>query len=363
MPYPETTDAFTVTDIKNWSIFKRQEVPLKKFEEHDVDIAIDACGVCASDVHTITGGWGEDIPLPLCVGHEVIGKVIKVGSKVTKVKVGDRAGVGAQCGADLTCGNCKADQENYCPNQVDTYGAKHPDGTVSQGGYSSHMRAHEYFTFKIPDNLETALAAPMLCAGLTTYSPLKRLGAGPGKKVAVVGLGGLGHFAVLWSNALGAETTVLSHSPGKKEAALKLGAKDFVVTSEKDWAEPLKFKYDIILNCADATDKFDLSEYFSILKVNGTFHMVGFPDKPLPQIMAQAFAPNGCYMGASHIGNRPEMIEMLELASKQNIKSWVETIKISEAGCKEAVERVYNNDNVRFRLTLTDFDDVFGKRA
>jgi alcohol dehydrogenase (NADP+) len=164
------------------------QLPLKKFEEHDVDIAIDACGVCASDVHTITGGWGEDIPLPLCVGHEVIGKVIKVGSKVTKVKVGDRAGVGAQIGADLTCDNCKADQENYCPNQIDTYGAKYPDGTVSQGGYSSHMRAHEYFTFKIPDNLETSLAAPMLCAGLTTYSPLKRLGAGPGKKVAIVGL-------------------------------------------------------------------------------------------------------------------------------------------------------------------------------
>jgi alcohol dehydrogenase (NADP+) len=169
-------------------ILTMPQLPLKKFEEHDVDIAIDACGVCASDVHTITGGWGEDIPLPLCVGHEVIGKVIKVGSKVTRFKVGDRAGVGAQIGADLTCDNCKADQENYCPNQVDTYGAKHTDGTVSQGGYSSHIRAHEYFTFKIPDNLDTALAAPMLCAGLTTFSPLKRLGAGPGKKVAICGL-------------------------------------------------------------------------------------------------------------------------------------------------------------------------------
>jgi len=164
------------------------QLPLKKFEEYDVDIAIDACGVCASDVHTITGGWGEDIPLPLCVGHEVIGKVVKVGSKVSKFKVGDRAGVGAQIGADLTCNNCKADQENYCPNSVDTYGAKHNDGTVAQGGYSSHIRAHEYFTFKIPDNLETSLAAPMLCAGLTTYSPLKRLGAGPGKKVGIIGL-------------------------------------------------------------------------------------------------------------------------------------------------------------------------------
>jgi len=363
MGYPDTTDAFAVTDIKNWSTFTRKDLPLKKFEEYDVDIAIDACGVCASDIHTITGGWGEDIPLPLCVGHEVIGKVVKVGSKVTKFKVGDRAGVGAQIGADLTCNNCKADQENYCPNSVDTYGAKHTDGTVAQGGYSSHIRAHEYFTFKIPDNLETSLAAPMLCAGLTTYSPLKRLGAGPGKKVGIIGLGGLGHFGVLWSVAMGAETYVISHSPSKKEDALKMGAKGFLDTSKKGWTDDYKFAFDFVINTADATDKFDLSEYFSILKVNGTFHMVGFPDNPIPGFPAQVFAPNGCYMGASHIGNRPEMEEMFELASKQNIKSWVQTIPLSEAGCKEAVERVYKNDNVRYRLTLVDFDKVFGKRA
>ncbi|KAL5384240.1 hypothetical protein DPSP01_005385 [Paraphaeosphaeria sporulosa] len=365
MPYPETTDAFAVTDIKNgnWSNFTRKELPLKKFEDYDVDIAIEACGVCASDVHTITGGWGEEIPLPLCVGHEVIGKVVKVGSKVKNLKVGDRAGVGAQIGADLTCNNCKADQENYCPNAIDTYGAPHPDGTIAQGGYSSHIRAHEYFTFKIPENLETSIAAPMLCAGLTTFSPLKRLGTGKGKKVAIVGLGGLGHFGVLWSVALGAETYVISHSDSKKDDALKLGAKEFISSNKDKWFEPYAFQFDIILNCADATDKFNLPDYFSTLKVNGTFHMVGFPDNKLQPLDAKAFAPNGCYMGASHIGNRPEMEEMFELASKQNIKSWVETIDISEEGCKQAVERVYKNDNVRFRLTLVNFDKVFGKRT
>ncbi|KAF2639310.1 GroES-like protein [Massarina eburnea CBS 473.64] len=363
MGYPDTTDAFAVTDIKKWSEFTRKDLPLKKFEEDDVDVAIDACGVCASDVHTITGGWSEDIPLPLCVGHEVIGKVVKLGSKVKDLKIGDRVGVGAQIGADLTCENCKRDQENYCPNAIDTYGAPYPDGTIAQGGYSSHIRAHQYFTFKIPDALDTALAAPMLCAGLTTFSPLKRLGAGKGKKVAIIGLGGLGHFGVLWSVALGAETYVMSHSAGKRDEALKLGAKEFILTSEKDWHKKYAFQFDILLNCADATDRFKLEDYFSTIAVNGHFHMVGFPDKPLPQIMAQAFAPNGCYMGASHIGNRPEMQEMLELAAKQNIKSWVQTIDISEKGCKEAVERVYNNDNVRFRFTLIGYDKVFGKRA
>ncbi|PVH99892.1 GroES-like protein [Periconia macrospinosa] len=329
MGYPDTTDAFAVTDIKKWSEFTRKDLPLKKFEEDDVDIAVDACGVCASDIHTITGGWSEDIPLPLCVGHEIIGKVVKVGKNVKNLKVGDRAGVGAQVGADLTCNNCKADNENYCPNQIDTYGAPYPDGTISQGGYSSHVRVHNYFAFKIPDSLETTLAAPMLCAGLTVFSPLKRLGCGK----------------------------------GKKDDALKMGAKEFICTKDKDWHKPYAFTFDVLLNTADATDKFNLPDYFSTLKPNGFFHMVGLPDKPLPTLMAQDFMPSGSYIGASHIGNRPEMEEMLELAAKQDIKSWVETIDISEKGCKEAVERVYNNDNVRYRFTLTNFDKVFGKRA
>ena len=177
----------------------------KKFEEYDIDIAIDCCGVCGSDVHTITGGWGE-CPLPICVGHEIIGKAVKVGPKVTTVKEGDRVGVGAQIRACMECKLCKADQENYCPHQVgtpllsayffsiiadslsDTYGAPYEDGTIAQGGYASHIRAHEYFTFKIPDNIESKDAGPMMCAGITTWSPLVRAKVGPGKKVAVLGV-------------------------------------------------------------------------------------------------------------------------------------------------------------------------------
>lgn len=203
----------------------------------------------------------------------------------------------------------------------------------------------------------------MMCAGLTVYSPLVRLGAGPGKKIAVVGMGGLGHYAVLFGVALGAEVTVLSHSPHKKDDAIKMGAKDFVVTKDQDWHKKYPFTFDFILNCADATDKFDLPAYFSTLKVMGKFHNVGFGDKPLPQLQAQAFAPNGCYIGASHIGNRPEMLAMLELASKQEIHSWIDTVPISEAGCKEVVERVYNGKDVRYRLVLNKYDEAFGKRV
>jgi alcohol dehydrogenase (NADP+) len=201
----------------------------------------------------------------------------------------------------------------------------------------------------------------MLCAGITVYSPLVRLGCGPGKKVGIIGIGGLGHFGVLFANALGAEVTAISHSPGKKDDALKLGAKYFIDTSKKGWHEPHAFEFDFVINTADATHKFNLSEYFSILKVNGTFHNVGMPDHPIDKLMLQEFAANGCYLGTSHLGNRQEVLGMLDLAAKQNIKSWVETIKISEAGCKEAVERVQKSD-VRYRFTLVGYDEAFGKR-
>ena len=187
MGYPENFEGFMIEDQKKWSDFKRLPITPKKFEDNDIDIQIEACGVCGSDVHTITGGWGE-CPLPICVGHEVIGKAIKVGSKVTTIKVGDRVGVGAQIKSCMKCRLCKTDQENYCVDKVDTYGAPYQDGTIAQGGYASHIRADEYFTFKIPDNIPIEMAAPMLCAGITTYSPLVRAGVGPGKKVAILGM-------------------------------------------------------------------------------------------------------------------------------------------------------------------------------
>lgn len=249
---------------------------------------------------------------------------------------------------------------------VDTYGAPYPksedpDETLSQGGYASHIRAHEYFTFPIPDEIPSHFAAPMLCAGLTTWSPLVRAGVKEGKKVAVVGLGGLGHFAVMWANALGAEVTVISHSPGKKEDALKLGAKEFVLSSEDGWEEPHAFAFDFVLNTADMTHKFDIAKYLSLCKVNATFHQVGLPDEALPAIKPQMFMSNGSSIGASHIGNRPECLAMLKLAAEKKLFPMVETIPISEKGCAEAVSRVSNN-KIKYRFTLTDFDKAFGSR-
>jgi alcohol dehydrogenase (NADP+) len=241
----------------------------------------------------------------------------------------------------------------------DTYNSTYPNGDAAQGGYASHIRAHEYFVFKIPANIPSELAAPMMCAGLTTYSPLVRAGCGPGKKVAILGIGGLGHFGILFASALGAETYAISHSPHKAADAKELGAKEFICTKgNKDWAKPWAFMFDFILNTADVMDSSNLKDYMSTLAVNGTFHNVGMPDKPLPEMRAQDFCPNGAAMSGSHIGNRTEALAMLELASELNIKSWVETIDISAEGCREAVERVWKN-NVRYRFTLVNYKKAF----
>lgn len=179
--------------------------------------------------------------------------------------------------------------------------------------------------------------------------------------MAVVGLGGLGHFAVMWAAALGAEVAVISHSPRKKDDALKLGAQEFILSTEKGWAEKYAFAFDFVLNTADMTHTFDISEYLSICKVNAPFHQVGLPDEALPPIKAQMFMANGSSIGASHIGSRPECLAMLKLAAETKLFPMVEKISISEAGCKEAVTRVKNN-KVRYRFTLTDYDKVFGPR-
>lgn len=247
---------------------------------------------------------------------------------------------------------------------TDTYGAPYPkeadpNETISQGGYSSHCRVHEYFVFPVPDEISSVDAASMMCAGLTVYSPLVRAGTGPGKQVAIVGMGGLGHYAIMWANALGAEVTLISHSPDKKDDALKLGAKHFVLSTEKDWATPLAFKFDFVLNSADMTQTFDIDNYLSILKVNCQFHQVGLPDQPLQALKAQQFMPNGSSIGASHIGSRPELLAMLKLAVEKNLRPIIEEIPISAEGCAKAVESVKEN-KTRYRTILTQFDKAFG---
>lgn len=341
---------YAVTDASNWSSFNVIDFQPKTWEDTDIELAITHCGVCGSDVHTITSGWGS-FPTPLVVGHEIIGKVTRVGSKVKGFKVGDRAGVGAQIGACYSCRACKTDNEQYCPKKINTYAGEYPDGVKTQGGYSTAIRAHEQFVFPIPEKLESRYAASMLCAGLTVYSPLKRHGAGPGKKVGILGIGGLGHYAVLFAKAMGSEVYAFTHSESKVEDIKKMGADHVIVTDEEgEFTKPLTQALDLIISTRDVSDNMPLNMYLKMLWVHGKFISVGLPDKPLPQVMAFDFEANGCFMGGSHIGNKKEAIEMLNLAAAKGIKPWIEELPMKDA--QQAVERVKRND-VRYRIILT----------
>ncbi|KAL9948170.1 hypothetical protein D7B24_005514 [Verticillium nonalfalfae] len=359
MPYPEKFTGFQVKGADTWQEFHKQEFDAKPFGDYDIDIKIECCGVCSSDVHTVRGDWGAQ-PYPLAVGHEIVGKAIKVGSKVTTVKEGQRVGVGAQSWACLDCKQCKNDNETYCKDQLDTYGATWPDsGVVSQGGYSSHVRTHQHWVFPIPEGLPSEVAAPMLCAGLTAYSPLVRNGAGPGKKVGIVGIGGIGHFGVLFAKALGAEVWAISRSRSKEEDSLKMGADGYIATAEENWNEKHKMSFDLIVNTASSSEGFDLSTYLTLLDVHGKWVSVGLPGGGGFEVRNQDFLPNGCFIGSSHLGSRRETLEMLDLAAEKKLFTWVEKIPISAEGLKTAMQGV-EASKVRYRYCMTGYEEAFG---
>lgn len=339
---------YAITDASLWTQFSIVEYQPKNFDDNDVEVAIAYCGVCGSDVHTITEGWGK-IPTPLVVGHEITGKVTRVGANVKQFKVGDRVGVGAQIGSCYKCRACTNEQENYCPNKIDTYNDHYPDGVFAQGGYSTAIRANQQFVFPIPADLPLKYASSMLCAGLTVFSPLKRHGCGTGKKVGVIGIGGLGHYAVLFAKAMGAEVYAFTHSTRKVDDIKKMGADHVVVTgTNPDFAKPLHMMLDLIVCTVDVGTDMPLADYLSTLWVHGKFVMVGLPDEPLPQMKAFDFLC-GAFLGGSHIGNKVEAVEMLQLAASKGIRPWIEELPMSKAG--EAVQRVKKGD-VRYRFVL-----------
>lgn len=356
--YPDTFEGFAVVAADQWNKPKRFEFKPKPFGDHDIDIKIICCGVCGSDLHTVTGGWGNK-NWPIIAGHEIIGTAIRVGPKVTTIKVGDRVGVGAQISACMDCRDCHEDNETYCKKLMDTYNCFYPDGTLAHGGYSSHIRAFEHFTFPIPDALPSELAAPMLCAGLTAYSPLVRNGAGPGKKIGVIGIGGIGHFGLLFAKALGAEVWAISRGTSKQADALAMGAAGFIATAQSGWNKPHERTFDMLLCTASHAKGFDLNAYLSLLRVHGRFISVGLPPAGEDwNVNPMAMLGNGCLIGTTHLGSRRETLDMLQLAADKGIRSWVETIPVGEKGCGEALERLQKND-VRYRFTLVDYDKQF----
>lgn len=347
---------------EKWSDLEKISFTVKPLDAHDVDIKIEACGICSSDIHNLKAEWKEkkrqDYIYPMVVGHEIVGKVVKIGSSVNSLKVGDRVGVGAQSYSCLECHECTGNNEPYCKKKVMTYNGRYADGSPSYGGYASHSRVHEHFVFKIPDNLDLALTAPMLCAGITVYSPLVRNGAGPGKKVGIIGLGGLGHFGVLFAKALGAEVYVFSRNDKKKADALALGADHYIATEDPESFTKHSRELDLIIGTANSSKGYNLGLYLSTLVVNGKYISVGLPADGNFEISTRTFISNACLMGSSLLGSRKEMEEMLKLASEKNIKGWVEKVSINKDNAKKALIKASDSD-VRYRFTFVDYEKEF----
>ncbi|MBK5279007.1 MAG: NAD(P)-dependent alcohol dehydrogenase [Bacteroidia bacterium] len=328
------------TNLAPWNFERREVGPL------DVQFDIQYCGVCHSDLHQIRDEWFPGI-FPMVPGHEIVGKVVKVGDKVKKFKPGDLAAVGCLVDSCRTCDNCKVGLEQYCLNGgVGTYNAKGKDGVPTYGGYSNTIVVHEDFVLTISPKLSLPAVAPLLCAGITTYSPLRHWKVGKGHKLGVLGLGGLGHMAVKFGVAFGAEVTVLSTSPSKEHDAKKLGAHKFVVTTDKQQAKNVKGYFDFILDTVSAPHDFRF--YLSLLKTNGTHIMVGIPPEP-NQVPAFSIIGGRKSLAGSSIGGLPETQEMLDYCAEHNIVSDIELIDIKDI--TKAYERMVKGD-VRYRFVI-----------
>ncbi|GAA5854467.1 hypothetical protein JCM8547_004852 [Rhodosporidiobolus lusitaniae] len=326
-----------VTEFEGWGAFDNDSIKgqLKRFsftpktwEETDVDIKVLYCGVCASDVSLMSSAWFEQ-DFPTVCGHEVVGEVIRVGSKVKHLKVGDIAGVGAQAESCLKCDECLAGEEVYCVNgHTPSCGAKYvygpAKGEKTSGGFADTKRSPAHFAFKIPDGLDPAMAAPMLCGGITMYSPLAQYGAGTkAKNVGIIGIGGLGHFGILLAKAMGATVTAISHSENKKADALEMGADHFIATHEaaEEAFAPHKRSLDLII-CTVNDASMPLTGYLSLLKRNGNLILVGVPHEPLPVPVFPLIGGN-VHIGGSAIGNAREINEMFKLVAEKGVKPWI----------------------------------------
>jgi uncharacterized zinc-type alcohol dehydrogenase-like protein len=324
-------------------------IPRRDPTEEDVQIEILFCGICHSDLHMARNEWSSVIPTvyPCVPGHEIVGRVTKVGSAVTKFKPGDLAGVGCLVDSDGTCAACKDGLEQFCPNQILTYGF--PDrhlGGVTYGGYSDSIVVDQRFVLHIPENLDLAAAAPLLCAGITTYSPMRHWGVTAGKKVGIVGLGGLGHMGVKFADALGAHTVVFTTSSNKVEDALRLGADEVVLSRDANAMQQHAGSFDFILDCVSADH--DLNAYINLLTRDGNMTLVGAPEKPLSLVSFGLIVGRRSVSG-SPIGGLAETQEMLDFCGEHGIASDVETIAIQQVN--EAYERLLKAD-VKYRFSI-----------
>jgi uncharacterized zinc-type alcohol dehydrogenase-like protein len=339
----KTTPAYAAPAAK--SPLERTTIERRDVGEFDVLIDIKYAGICHSDIHQVNEGWGPRT-FPMVPGHEIAGLVSAVGAGVTKFQVGDRVGVGCMVDSCRTCDNCKAGLEQYCTGMVGTYNAVGKDGRLTYGGYSKDIVVDENYVVTIPDSLSLDVAAPLLCAGITTYSPLKHFGAGPGKKVAVLGMGGLGHMGVKIAHALGAEVTVLSQTLSKRGDGLRMGADHYRATSDPKTFDELGGTFDLILSTVSAP--LDLGAYLRLLTTDGALVNVGLPEEPA-SLNLGALINGRRTIAGSHIGGMAETQEMLDFCAEHGLGAEIELIRAEQIN--EAYKRVLASD-VRYRFVI-----------
>ncbi|MGC5743188.1 NAD(P)-dependent alcohol dehydrogenase [Chryseobacterium sp. NFX27] len=332
----------TTADLIEMNIERRETTP------KDIEIEILYCGVCHSDLHTARNDWGGSM-YPVVPGHEIVGRITNVGSEVSKFKVGDLAAVGCMVDSCGTCDSCKKDLEQYCLNGfTGTYNGKDKHlGGHTFGGYSEKVVVDESFVLRVPENLDLAAVAPLLCAGITTWSPLRHWNVGPGSKVAVVGLGGLGHMAIKLAKGLGAEVTLFSRTPGKTDDAKQLGADDVVISTDDDHMNSVKGKFDVIIDTVPYVH--DVNPYVATLNISGTLVLVGYLGGLEPILNTVPMIMGRRSVAASLIGGIAETQEMLDFCGEHNIVSEIEIIKMQEIN--EAYERMLKSD-VRYRFVI-----------
>ena len=353
---PESTTSATrggPTTAKAWGVetydtqLKPMSIERRALRNNDIAIRITHCGICHSDLHMAHNDWGMS-QYPMVPGHEIVGIVTDTGPEVTEYKVGDRVAVGCLVDSDRTCHHCKAGHEQFCVEGATlTYsGRDRHDGSLTQGGYSDHIIVREEFVLKLPDGLDIARAAPLLCAGITTYSPLKKYGVGPGTKVGVAGLGGLGHMGVKLAHAMGAHVTMITTSPGKGDDARALGADEVLISKDPAAMDAAAGKFDFILDTIPVGH--DVNPYLNLLAPNGTMVLVGAIE-PLPSINGGLLAMRNRTLAGSLIGGLPETQEMLDFCGEHGIHPEIETIRIEEVN--EAYDRLVRGD-VRYRFVI-----------
>lgn len=332
------------------------KLPLKTWEETDVEMDVSHCGVCGSDIHTLNEGW-EKADFPCVVGHEIVGVCTKIGKQVKYIRVGDRIGVGAQCDSCDDCDDCKRGDENICKEGIlsrgSTYNGFWKNGDRTFGGYANKWRGDHRFVFKIPCSMTNEMAASFFCAGVTTYAPLKKSNVQRGDRVGVIGIGGLGHFAIQWIKAMGAEAVALSHSDRKREDAMELGCDEYIVTGDEELMKSRANSLTHIM-CTSFADNFDWSLFLNLLKSNGKFIMVAIPGTPLAGIPPFLLAGKKLAISDSIIGS-PRIIEdMLRFAATTTVKPWINKMPMSDVN---AAVQAMKDGKPRYRIVLENESD------